>query len=181
MVKKRSRHPGRRRKAEPEPKAGLISRIEARELLGGIADRTFAKLEADGIIAATVRGSGRRPSQYDPFSITQAYIAHVRSINMGADREARAQRDRSQAELNELRLKQQRKELLPRDQVVREGKAYIVAVRAKLLALPRRMTQAGLVPAERQVALVDLIHEALEEMTQWRTQLDLLASRGADG
>lgn len=152
----------------------LINRVEARRLLGDMAERTFCKLEAEGILVAEKRGRGRRPSEYDPVKIVQAYIAYVRSATVGADREARALRDRSQAALNELRLKERRKELLPREEVIRTGRAYIVAARAKLLALPRRMAQAGIVPPDRQAAAADLIAEALEEMARWRTQLDLL-------
>jgi hypothetical protein len=157
-----------------KPRRKLITRIEARRLLGEMPERTFCRLEAEGILAAEIRGRGRKPSKYDPAKVVADYIAHVRSATVGSDREARAARDRSQAALNELRLKQQQRELLPREEVIRTGRAYIVAARAKLLALPRRMTQAGIVPPDRQGAVVDMIREALEEMARWRTQLDLL-------
>ncbi|MFB3816125.1 MAG: hypothetical protein ACE147_00560 [Candidatus Methylomirabilales bacterium] len=163
------------------PTPVLIRRPEACRLLGGMAERTFAKLEADGVIVPTVRGSGRRPSEYDPFTIVPAYLGYLKTGKTASgDREARARRDRSQADLNELRLLEARKELLPRAQVVRDGKAFIVAAKAKLRALPRRMAQAGLVTLEQQPAVADLIREALEEMARWRKGIDLVAAAKGD-
>jgi hypothetical protein len=160
----------------PQP-LRTIHRPEARKLLGGIPERTFATLEADGVIVAAVRGSGRKPSEYDPWVIVPAYVAYLQHTagKNGGDREARARRDRSQAELNEMRLKEARRELLPREQVIRDGKAFVQAAKAKLLALPRRIAQAGLITVEQQPAAADVVREALEEMARWRKGLDLLA------
>jgi hypothetical protein len=153
-----------------------IRRSEAIKFLG-VAERTFAKLEADGVIVPAIRGSGRRPSFYDLATITPAYITHLKAVSpVGGERESRSRRDLSQAELNELRLAERKNELLPRDQVVREGRAAILAVRAKLLAMPRRMAQAGYIPVEKQPAVAAMIRETLEEMSRWKTQHDLLAA-----
>jgi hypothetical protein len=152
-----------------------VHRKDAMRILDGIAERTFARLEAEGILVPFRRGKAGRPSIYDLTVIVPAYIQHVRSsVPASGDREARARRDNAQAELHELRLVERRKELLPREQVVAEGRAFIVATRAKLLALPRRLVQSGYVPAEQQAAVADLIREALEEMGRWKRQLDLL-------
>jgi hypothetical protein len=152
---------------------------EIRKLLGNIPERTFAKLLSEGIITPAVRGSGRRPSEFVPFAAVQQYIAYLRSQGSGDDRHARARRDAAQAEMTELRLKVQRRELLPRDQVVREGRSFIVAARAKLLTIPYRLVSAGLVPANAQPKVEELLYEALEEMSRWRKQADLLADAKA--
>jgi hypothetical protein len=154
-----------------------VHRQAARAFLGGVPERTFARLEAEGVIVPAERGKAGRPSVYDLAVITPAYIKHLQGAQPASgDREARARRDRSQADLNELRLLEARRELLKRETVVRDGKAFVAASRAKLLALPRRLVQAGLVPLDQQPAVLDLVREALEEMARWRTAGDLGAA-----
>jgi len=157
------------------PERFLVRRIEARRIFGGMAERTFTKLEADGILVAKKRGKPGVPSIYDLHEIVPAYIAYARTTApSGGDKEARARRDQSQAELNELRLAEHQRELLPRDDVVRDGQAFITAAKAKILGLPRRMVQAGQISREMQQAVAGLLLEALEEMARWKTYLDLL-------
>lgn len=154
-----------------------VNRVDARAFLGGIPERTFFKLESEGIIVAARRGGPGKLSVYDLATITPAYIAHLKAISpVGGERESRSRRDLSQAELNELRLAERKKELLPRDQIVHEGRAFVIAVRAKLLAMPRRMAQAGHIPVEKQPAVAAMVRENLEEMSRWKTQNDLRAA-----
>jgi hypothetical protein len=155
----------------------LVYRPEAQRILGNIPPRTFARLESEGILVPTKRGRPGVPSEYDLSTLVPAYIEYVKSgTGKNGDRDARARRDNAQAALHELRLAERRKELLPRDQVIREGRAFILAVRAKLLALPRRLVQAGYVAAEAQPSVAGVIGEALEEMSRWSTDLDLAAA-----
>lgn len=161
-----------------QPAGGLaVHRTQAQRVLG-LPTRTFARLEAEGVIVPKRRGKPGVPSVYDLAVIVPAYVEYVRGTSGKAagDREARARRDRSQADLNELRLMQARKELLPRDQVIRDDLAFIAAAMAKLGALPRRMVQAGIIPIEQQSAVADLIREAREEMARWKSRTDLLAA-----
>ena len=152
-----------------------VTRVTARKILGGVAERTFAKLEAEGILTAFRKGRGRLPSLYDLSVIVPQYIAYARTTAPSAgDKDARARRDQSQAELNELRLAERRKELLPREDVVRDGQAFVKATQAKILSLPRRLVQAGHIPPETEPAVAGLLQEALEEMARWKTALDLL-------
>jgi hypothetical protein len=140
--------------------------------------RTFDRLESEGVIAAASPGRGGRPSLYDLTVTVPAYLAHERKrLGAGVPAEdARARRDRSQAELNELRLAEHRKELLPRERVVIEGQAFAKALQAKLRALPRRMVQAGIVTREHEPAAAALVREALEEISRWTSMADLLAA-----
>ena len=141
----------------------------------GLPDRTFARLEAENVIVPRVRGRGSRASVYELDVIVPAYIEHLRAASPATgDRLARARRDTSQSELNELRLLERRKELLPRTQVIADGRAFVMAAKAKLLALPRRMAQAGVIANDAQEHVASLVREALEEMARWRTQMDLL-------
>lgn len=153
-----------------------VKRVAARRVLGGIPARTFAQMESEGIIVPIRRGRRGRPSIYDLAEIVPAYIAYVTSQRSDAA-EARARRDRSLADLNELRLAERRRKLLPRDQVVRDGVAIVTASRAKLLALPRRLSQAGL-PREYEPTATEIVREALEELSQMSTLADLQAADG---
>ena len=93
------------------------------------------------------------------------------SLNLG---EERARLARAQTAKTMLDIAKRRRDLLPRDEVVRDGKAAIGAVRAKLLALPSRMVQAGLIDASHRDRAEKFFHEALEEMAQWKTRIELL-------
>jgi phage terminase Nu1 subunit (DNA packaging protein) len=154
----------------------LVPRRETVKVLG-VGLRTFDRLESEGVVVPARPGKGGRPSLYDLTVTVPGYIAHLgHPRGTAEDRDARARRDRSQAELNELRLARERRALLPRDQVAREGQAFTKAVQAKLRALPRRLVQAGLVPADRAPAVAALVQEAQDEMARWTSMLDLLAA-----
>ena len=152
-----------------------VIRPQAVRLLG-LKDRTFARLEAEGVLKATTPGTGRRPSVYDLYLLVPAYLAHRERQLRGSMEHPRDRKDRSQAELNELRLARERRELLPRDQVVRDGAAFVAAVTAKLRALPNRFVQAGLLAAEAERPAVEIVHGILGELARWRTEIDLLAA-----
>lgn len=149
-----------------------VRRLEARKILGGIAERTFAQLEAEGVIVPLRRGRGRRPSVYDLRVIVPAYLDYTSKSRVVSDREARAMRDRSLAELNDLRIKREKGQLIPRQQVIAEGQAYTKAWTAMIRALPRRMAQAGLVNGH-QAQVEGFCRDILSEISRWRTVADL--------
>jgi len=93
------------------------------------------------------------------------------SLNLG---EERARLARAQTARTMLDIAKRRRELLPRDEVVRDGKAVIGAVRAKLLAMPSRLVQMGIVEAVNRPRLEAYLYEAMEEMSRWKTRLELL-------
>lgn len=149
-----------------------MARAQAVRLLG-VSDRTFARLEAEGVVAATTPGTGRRSSVYDAFRLVPAFLAHREQRILGSAENPRDRRDRSQAELNELRLSVARKALLPRDQVVLEGQAFVKAMVAKLRAIPSRLVRAGAIAPAAELVVAELLREAQEEMARWQNQLDL--------
>jgi hypothetical protein len=153
-----------------------VTRAQAVALLG-VSDRTYARLEAEGVIKATTPGTGRRPSVYEAGAVVRAYLAYRERKLTGSLEHPRDRRDRSQAELNELRLARERRELLPRADVVREGVAFIAAVAAKLRALPSRLVRAGVVPATAERRVAECVADMQAEMARWRTELDLLAAQ----
>jgi hypothetical protein len=168
----------RKRKVSSSPrpvrlKALEVHRLEARKILGDVAERTFAKLEADGVLVPARRGRGGRPSVYSLETIVPAYLVYVTAQRPSSDRDARSRKDISQAELNELRLKTQKGELLPRDQVILEGQHYTKAWSAKVRALPRQLVQAGIVMRDQEPAVAAICRDLLSEIASWRTGADL--------
>lgn len=160
----------------PAEKALLLSAAlqVARPLavrLLSISDRTFRRLESEGIIRAVKPGDGRRPSIYDAPAVVGAYLAHRERQLTGSNMSPRDRKDRSQAELNELRLARERREVLPRERVVAEGQAYIKASVAKIRTMPSRMVRAGLIPPASEPAVVEILREAMDEMSRWNDSL----------
>lgn len=148
-------------------------RSQAVKLLG-ISDRTFSRLESEHVIKAVTSRVGRRASIFDGFVLVPSYLAHREQKLTGQLESPRDRRDLSQAELNEMRLARERKQLLPREQVVAEGQAYIAAVSAKLRSLAPRLAQAGHLTPAGQGAVATLLEEGIEELARWQSALALL-------
>jgi hypothetical protein len=159
---------------------GLVTRPHVCRLLV-LTARRFARLEASGVFAPVVPGSGQRPARYDAAAVVAAWVAH-REAQLAADRIESAQdrRDRTMAEKNELWLARELGQLWPRGDVISDGRAYISAVQAKLRALVPRAVQEGMIPPEAAAALTALIEEAIDEMSRWRTSLDLADAEDDD-
>ena len=105
--------------AQPTNEPLTIDRRGGWRLLG-ISERTFCRLEGAGLVKPVMPPSGRRPARYDLGELVLAYIAW----KLGSAESPRDRRERSQAELNELRLGRERGELLRRADVARAGAAY---------------------------------------------------------
>jgi hypothetical protein len=147
----------------------------------GLGLRTFDRLVSEGVLVATRTGRGGRASLFDLREIVPSFIAHERKHRAaagGGDETPRDRRDRAMAQVYELKLARERLELLPRDQVVAEGRQFVVAAMAKIRQLPRKLAQAGLIDREDEPAAMTLTKEAQEEISRWSSHIDLLeASR----
>jgi len=156
----------------------LLGRAEVAEVYG-VTPQRVTRWAGDGMPIAD-RGSRGRESKYDLRAVNRWWLARELRAR-GLDGKA-GDLARVQARRMELDVKTRERELLPRGQVVQEGKAFVVAARAKILSLPGRMIQAGIIPRERKADVNALVREALEEMARWRTHLDLLdvAKGGTD-
>ena len=164
------------RKADALP---LATRRQTTAVLA-VSTRTFGELEASGTVRAARPGRGGRPSLYDLTAVVPLYIAHLGQARSPAnDREARARRDRAQGELVELTIAERRRQLLPRQQVILEGQAFVKALVAKLRALPRRMAQAGVIAQSAEPSVSALVREALDEISRWSSMLDLVNAQEA--
>jgi hypothetical protein len=79
----------------------------------------------------------------------------------------RMRRDRSIADLNEIKKAEQERRLVPRDQVIREGHSYSATVRDRVRALPRRFLLAGILHTEHQGEGERICDEILDELVAW--------------
>lgn len=158
-------------------KALLVPKGTAARVLG-IAVRTFERLEQLEVLKPHAAGRRGKAASYDLAVVVPAYIRRQAEEKPESPRDAR---DRSQAELNRLRLAKERRALLPREQVVSEGQTYVSAATAKLRSIPPRAVQGGIIPEEKRGALEDLVEETLGELARWSTALELLQAVDDEG
>jgi hypothetical protein len=147
-----------------------LRRPQAVRLLG-VSERTFSRLEQEGVVAPIRPRNGRLGSTYDGYVLVVAYLAYLERKTLGGDKinesQERARRDRSTAELNELRLARERGLVVAREQVHHEARTFVTAVRARILALPRQLAQLGIIQPENQGRARAVCVEALSEMSAW--------------
>jgi phage terminase Nu1 subunit (DNA packaging protein) len=138
----------------------------------GISERSLARLEGNGIIAPAVRGRGGRASVYDVAVVVPAFLIHMRNGHTSTDeRAARARRDASLAELNEIRVAERRGALVSREEVIREGQAYTKTWASMVMSLPHRLARVGLSHEQRKL-VHDVVRELLGEVSRWETNAD---------
>lgn len=80
------------------------------------------------------------------------------------------------AQLKALELELQKGELIERATVVREGQVFGKGLLAMVRALPRRLVNAGVMPAEQESAAVDVCRDLLLEISRWQKPSDVLRS-----
>lgn len=152
-----------------------VTRAEALRILV-CPDRTFAKLEADGVVVPLRRGRPGQASVYDLRELVPAYLRHVVNGKPSDDRAARAARDLKQAEKLDLEISTKRGELVALSDVVLAGQNFVKAWTAMVRALPRQMVQDGLIPREQESGVMRLCLEVLTEISKWQTVADTTAA-----
>ena len=145
-----------------------VDRLQLAELLGVHPD-TVSDYTRAGMPVVTRGGAGRR-SAYDAVECLGWWRSQQ---GKNAKEAAQTRLYETQTQLNEMKLKVQEGELLPREDVVHAGQSYTKAWTAKIRALPRRMVQSGLVPKGRETAVAALLRELLAEISEWETVPDV--------
>lgn len=150
--------------AAPSGPQGLTLPRPLAIALLGVSTRTFARLESEGAVTAVSKGTGRQGNTYDGPTIVAQFVAYREAMIRGSAHSPRDRRDASQAALNELKLERERRTLLPRDQVVREGAAVVAVLATKARQLPGRLVRAGVVPPDGEAAIAT-------EVDSWQAEL----------
>lgn len=146
-----------------------VTRAQLAELIGVHPD-TITDYAKGGMPVITRGGRGLE-SQYDAVDCLAWWRARQ---GKNAKEAAQTRAYDASAELNELKLAQQRGDLWPRDQIVAEAQTVVKGWVAKVRMLPRRARLAGaLTTAEQEAALAVICRELLEEISRWKTTADV--------
>jgi hypothetical protein len=140
----------------------------------GISDRTFSRLEAEGVLVPTTPGVGRRPSEWDLTVTVPAYLAHREEKITGNLENPRDRAFLAQAALSEFKLQQARGEVLPRADWIRKGQQLAAAFSGWARQVPERLARAGCLVPERDAEALAAVDEMLRDITRW-TERDLEA------
>lgn len=154
----------------PQPKAadaGLVTRATLAAIFE-VPPARIGQWLNDGM-PVSERGKRGEAALYDPEAVRAWRAARARDSELNLSLEAeRAKLTREQ------RMKVSREnrvavgELVKREDVVAEARAGVLAIRTRLLQLPRQLGQAGIVPRERELEATAVINDALRELSSWR-------------
>lgn len=151
-----------------------VNRVQLGELMGVHPDTVTDRVR-QGMPIITAGGAGRE-GVYDA---VECLAWQRQREGKNATEAAKTRALAASAELNELKLQQQRGELLPRTQVILEGQAYTKAWAAQVQNLAPRLEQAGLIRREDLAGVQALLREVLTEIANWKTPADLAAAAAA--
>ncbi len=147
----------------------VVDRLQLAELLGVHPD-TVSHYTRAGMPVVTRGGGAGRRSAYDAVECLGWWRSQQ---GKNAKEAAQTRLYETQTQLNEMKLKVQKGELLPREDVVHAGQSYTKAWTAKIRALPRRIVQSGLVPKGSEAAVAAMLRELLAEISEWETVPDV--------
>ncbi len=153
----------------------MVTRIELAHVLD-TSVRSIDRLEHDEVISPVTRPRRGTPSRFDLAQVIPAVIAHRTQPREAPGEPPRDAYYRAQTALAELKLARDRRELLPRVDVIEDGQATVRALVAALRALAPRLLQAGAIEQAAVPAVEAVVHESLGELASWRTRLELLAA-----
>jgi phage terminase Nu1 subunit (DNA packaging protein) len=132
----------------------------------GVSSQSIAAFANDGKVVRISRG------RYDLRASVQTYTAHLREVAAARGGESqildltqeRARLAREQADGQELKNRQARKELVPASEVEREWSDILRKVRAGILATTSRVRASAGLTAEQAVEMDSELRLALKEM-----------------
>lgn len=141
----------------------IVNRDQLAALLGVHQD-TITEYARNGM-PMLARGGYGREGAYDAVDC----VAWWRSKQgKNAKENAQTRAFTVSAELNELKLAQQRSELVSSTEVIAAGQAFTKGWTAMVRALPRQAVQAGVIEREREPQLLALVRPILQEIAGWR-------------
>jgi hypothetical protein len=127
-----------------------------------ISVRTFERLEASGALKPSVPGKRGAAARYDLLELVPAFLRHLRQQQPESPRD---RRDNSQAALNELRLKKETAELIPRAAAERAGQTVVRTASALLQRLAYDLRRAGLVDDDGEELVEQAVRAMLVELS----------------
>src|SRR5262245_37113710 len=138
-----------------------VDRVTLARLCGVRPDQvSIWTREGMPVLAAGRRGIAAR---YDAIKA----LGWWRVRKQGSAEAERARRDRTIADINEKRLAEIDRRLVPRAQVVREAVAYSRTLSERVIGLGRRLLLAGIIGGDRLAEVEGICAETLEELCAW--------------
>lgn len=151
-----------------------VNRIELAELMGVHPD-TVSDYVRQGMPVIDRGGHGKE-GVYPP-ALAMKWVREKFPVN--PKDLAVARNSEANAKLAELRLKERMLELVPRDQIEREGNALLAALAAEIRMLPSQLTQAGVIQRDQEGAATKICRNLLSKISTWKTLDDLQRAVGA--
>lgn len=148
-----------------------VNRVELAELMGVHQD-TISDYVRQGMPVIDRGGHGKEGA-YNPSACMTWLRSRRGSGGKDAESAARTRSFEATAALNEMRLKKEMKDLIPREQIEREGQAFVKALVAQVRALPSHLSQAGVIPRDQEAAVARVCKQLLAEIASWKTLEDL--------
>jgi phage terminase Nu1 subunit (DNA packaging protein) len=159
---------------EPEPEREPLMDRDGIARLFTVTPGTIIRLARDGMPVAQGGGQGRQ-AKYLPSACVAWRLAQVESKYTGMEglnpQVERAKRDRAQGRLAEQLHRRREGDLLEREDVRRTWSNVVVAIRARLLAMPQGLAERcahAADPAAIEQILRDEVHSALRELADWK-------------
>jgi phage terminase Nu1 subunit (DNA packaging protein) len=133
-------------------------------LLMGVHRDTISSYVSQGMPVVSRGGRGRGDAaQFDAAACLAWYRERVATLN--AKDAAMTRQFQATAELAELKVKRERLEVLPRNQVIQEWRQFTRGVAAVLGQLPERLRAAGVIRSKAQVTACTAVVEPMRTET----------------
>lgn len=145
----------------------IVNRQQLAVLMGVHTD-TVTHWAKEGMPVKNAGGRGKE-SEYDA---VECLDWQRQRIGKNAKEAAQTALYTRNAELAQLKLDRERGELVSRDEVAQAGRAYTAAWRAKVLGLPRRFVQVGLIAKADEPTAMAECRDLLTAIADWKTQED---------
>lgn len=166
--------------AAPKRNPLVATRTQLAQILG-VSVRQVSTLEADRIIAPSLRGRGGKASQFDVPETVQAYLQYrLResspqaggALDLDMERAALAREQRRKLEMANDETEGR---LLARQDVVRAGRAFVEGWKAKILTLAPRARLTGVIGRDQEPGLKALCRDILADIASWKTVADAMS------
>lgn len=132
----------------------------------GVHPDTLSDFTREGMPVVDRGGRGMK-STYDLVSCAAWWRQH--KTELAAKDVAQARAFKATAEINELKAAEKKGELVPREEVIREGQNYTKAWAAKVRGLPRQLQLAGVITRDQEPAIAAQCRELLTDISSWQS------------
>lgn len=141
----------------------MVNRQQLADLMGRHAD-TISDFTREGMPVVEKGGHGKE-SVYDAVACL-SWFRDQQGTNPKDAAQARAAN--ANADLNEQKLRVQRGELISKSAIVLAWQGVVKGWSTRLLSMPRRLVQLGVVSRENEAVVVGVVKELLADIAHWR-------------